>query len=78
VRPTYEELEEIVALASALMISTRNREREAMKEDYAELAAALRFLHARFPDTEWTASIIDALARAQERAKTHHLMPFFL
>jgi hypothetical protein len=32
-KPTYDELEEIAALATALTLSTRNRERDAIKDD---------------------------------------------
>jgi hypothetical protein len=74
VKPDYEELEEIVALASALVVSTRHREREAMKVDYEALSFALRHLHERYPDAEWTVAIIDALARAEERALNY--LPF--
>jgi hypothetical protein len=67
VKPTYDELEEIVALATALTISTRGREREAMKTDYASMACALRLLHERYRDSDWTLSILDAIARYEQR-----------
>lgn len=66
-KPTYAELEEIAALATVLTLSTRNREAEAMKADYASLAGALRRLHVRYRDADWTYSILEALERVEAR-----------
>lgn len=66
-KPTYDELEEIAALATVLTLSTRNRERDAMKDDYASLAGALRRLHVRYRDADWTYAILEALERVEAR-----------
>lgn len=66
-KPAYEELEEIVALATALVLSTRKREADEMKADFASLSKAIDDLHWRFPGNDWTVSIIDALERASKR-----------
>ena len=68
-KPTYDELEEIVALATCVTLSTQRRDEIAMTEDYAALAGALRRLHADYRDNDWTVSIIDALDRAEIRAR---------
>jgi hypothetical protein len=76
VKPTFDELEEIVALATCLIISTQNREPEAMKDDYESLAFALRRLHARYPGADWSASIIDAVGRATAAERKAEVFPF--
>lgn len=68
-KPTYAELEEIVALATCLIISTQKREADAMKDDYAALASSLRRLHARYPGADWSDAIIDAIDRASAAEK---------
>lgn len=66
-KPHYDELEEIVALSTALVLSTRKRESDEMKRDFASLSKAIDDLHWRYPGQDWTVAIIDALARAEKR-----------
>jgi len=68
-KPSYEELEEVMAIATALAISTSRRDSEAMKEDYEVFASVLRRIHLQYVSTEWETAILAALQRVQEREK---------
>ncbi len=68
-KPSYEELEEVTAIATALAISTSRRDSEAMKEDYAVFANVLRRLHSKYVSPAWETAVLAALERVQEREK---------
>jgi hypothetical protein len=68
-KPSYEELEEVAALAIALLVSAQDVEEPHFLADYVSLSRTLNELHHRYRDLDWTLAIMAALERVTLREK---------